>query len=300
MADGKQDSESKRWKRTGDFVTTVDTDSALLQLPDSMEEKIPLDSDHSMMVKFDNKNNRGYTSARDKLRQFERDAVSVVAARFLRERNGPKPSIMIPFERDSAFMGREDIIAKIIEKHEQAAADHHSRVHAANAARFEQAYRDIANKAEIPGHEDPKADILQLVYNWLSDERNGRWLVVLDNADDDENFFRHTRPLESFLAQAPNGRILITSRNGTAARNLVGPHGSIVQVEPMDEEDALALLNTRVPFSEPDKTDAKTLVQALERIPLAITHAAAYIQTRAPTTTISHYLELFRESEANQ
>ncbi|KAH7187188.1 quinon protein alcohol dehydrogenase-like superfamily [Fusarium oxysporum] len=49
-----------------------------------MEEKIPLDSDHSMIVKFDNKNNRGYTSARDKLRQFEQDAPSVAAARFLR------------------------------------------------------------------------------------------------------------------------------------------------------------------------------------------------------------------------
>jgi hypothetical protein len=47
-----------------------------------MEEKIPLDSDHSMIVKFDTKNSRGYTSARDKLRQFEQDAVGVVAARF--------------------------------------------------------------------------------------------------------------------------------------------------------------------------------------------------------------------------
>jgi hypothetical protein len=59
----------------------VETDSALLQLPDSMEEKIPLDSDHSMIVKFDNKTQRGYTSARDKLRQFEQDAPIVVAAR---------------------------------------------------------------------------------------------------------------------------------------------------------------------------------------------------------------------------
>ncbi|KAM6504800.1 hypothetical protein FSOLCH5_015290 [Fusarium solani] len=194
IRDRKIDSESKRWRRTGDFVTAVDTDSALLQLPDSMEEKIPLDSDHSMIVKFDNKNNRGYTSARDKLRQFEQDAPTVVAARFMPAQNRPKPDIMIPFQRDSAFVGREDIIAKILE-HEQAAADDHSRValvglggvgksqiaiehayrvresapqtwvfwvHAANAARFEQAYRDIANKAEIPGREDPKADILQL------------------------------------------------------------------------------------------------------------------------------------------
>ena len=47
-----------------------------------MEEKIPLDSDHSMIVKFDNRNNRGYTSVRDKLKEFEQNAPGVVAARF--------------------------------------------------------------------------------------------------------------------------------------------------------------------------------------------------------------------------
>jgi hypothetical protein len=60
----------------------VDADSALLQLPEHMEEKIPLDADHSMIVKFDGRNDRGYTSARDRLRQFEQDSQKVVAARF--------------------------------------------------------------------------------------------------------------------------------------------------------------------------------------------------------------------------
>jgi hypothetical protein len=78
----KQNSEIGRWGRTGDYFTAVDADSALLQLPDSMEEKIPLDADHTMMVKFDNRNDKGYTSARDKLREFELEATSVVEARF--------------------------------------------------------------------------------------------------------------------------------------------------------------------------------------------------------------------------
>ncbi|OBT59947.1 hypothetical protein VE03_10332 [Pseudogymnoascus sp. 23342-1-I1] len=82
IRDRKVDSESRSWRRTGDFFTAVDSDSALLQLPDSMEDKIPLDADHSMMVKFDDEKNRGYTWARVKLRQFEQDAPRVVAARF--------------------------------------------------------------------------------------------------------------------------------------------------------------------------------------------------------------------------
>ena len=140
--------------------------------------------------------------------------------------------------------------------------------------------------------------------------------MVLDNADDDDVFFsadedgggtaqtseamRQKRPLATFLPQAPHGLILITSRNSTAASNLVGTYDDIVKVEPMEVEDALALLRTRVSISGSDEDDAKALVQALECIPLAITHAASYIKTRAPMTTIASYLQFFRESEANQ
>jgi hypothetical protein len=37
-----------------------------------------------MIVKFDNRNASGYRTALDKLRQFEKDAPKVVAARFSR------------------------------------------------------------------------------------------------------------------------------------------------------------------------------------------------------------------------
>src|SRR5205085_3849922 len=95
------------------------------------------------------------------------------------------------------------------------------------------------------------------------------------------------KPLESFLPQTPNGSILVTSRNSTAAMNLVGVYYNVIRVEPMNEGDALALLKTRVPFDEPFESEAKALVQALECIPLAITHAAAYIRMREPRVTIS-------------
>lgn len=41
-------------------MTAVDSDSAHLQLPDNLENKIPLLADHSMIVKFDNRNAPGY------------------------------------------------------------------------------------------------------------------------------------------------------------------------------------------------------------------------------------------------
>jgi hypothetical protein len=78
----KQDPESRRWKRIGEFITRVEADSALLQLPDHIEDKVPLRADHSTMVKFDSRNAPGYRTALDKLKQFEKDAPAVVAARF--------------------------------------------------------------------------------------------------------------------------------------------------------------------------------------------------------------------------
>lgn len=90
------------------------------------------------------------------------------------------------------------------------------------------------------------------------------------------------------------------SRNTNAATNVIGGHRGVIKVEPMGEEDALQLLHTRVPFSDATRADAKKLVHKLEYIPLAITHAGAYIESRASTTTIATYLDLFRESESNQ
>jgi hypothetical protein len=37
-------------------------------------------------------------------------------------------------------------------------------VHASDPTRFQQGYRDIANKLLLPRQEDPKADVLQLVH----------------------------------------------------------------------------------------------------------------------------------------
>ncbi|KAH7384380.1 kinesin light chain 1 [Phaeosphaeria sp. MPI-PUGE-AT-0046c] len=241
---------------------------------------------------------------------------------------------MVPFARDGLFVGREDILAKIDEL--AAAAPTHARIalaglggvgksqvaieyayrareaqphmvviwiHASDPTRFWQGYRDIADKLMLPGRDDAKADLLPLVHAWLSDRQNGQWLMILDNVDDDGIFFSNDpdgKPLESFLPQAAHGTILITSRNNMAATNLVGGHGDVVEVEPMGEDEAMALLHTRVPFEESSRADARALVHVLEYIPLAIMHAAAYVKTRASTTTISTYLELFRESEANQ
>ena len=57
-------------------------------------------------------------------------------------------------------------------------------VHASNTARFEEGYRKIAERIKIAGWDNREVNILQLVNNWLCDEANGRWFMIIDNADD--------------------------------------------------------------------------------------------------------------------
>ena len=56
-------------------------------------------------------------------------------------------------------------------------------VHASNAARFEQSFREIADRLKIPGRRDLAANIFELMYEWLCDERKGSWVLILDNVD---------------------------------------------------------------------------------------------------------------------
>jgi tetratricopeptide (TPR) repeat protein len=192
-------------------------------------------------------------------------------------------------------------------------------VHASNAVRFEQAYREIAAQVELPGRDDPKTDILRAVHSWLCDESNGRWLMVVDNADDDRVFASASTiddpssavqradpakeaaaPLASFLPQAATGWILVTSRDLVAAVNLVGARHNVVEVDPMGEQDALTLLKSKTRVDESSEGDARALVKTLEGIPLAVTHAAAYIEVNKAMVGIPTYLELFHKSEENQ
>ena len=60
----------------------MDTDPAILQLRDHTEDKVPLDADHSQIVKFNSRNDKGHKSVLEGLKQLQQDAPGVVAARF--------------------------------------------------------------------------------------------------------------------------------------------------------------------------------------------------------------------------
>ncbi|KAF2787748.1 hypothetical protein K505DRAFT_221830, partial [Melanomma pulvis-pyrius CBS 109.77] len=184
-------------------------------------------------------------------------------------------------------------------------------VHASTRERFAEAYRDIADRLELPERHDPKANVLRLVRNWLRDERNGRWKMILDNVDDVHIFFpprqldqddqdSQGEPVESSLAslaaylpQSQNGSILITSRSKDAAARLAGGYHNFKEVFAMDENQGIQLLYNKLQDTPTEEGAAVNLLRTLDYMPLAISQAAAYINRRAHMT-IAGYLSEFR------
>ncbi|KAK7915280.1 hypothetical protein PG985_012983 [Apiospora marii] len=260
--------------------------------------------------------------------------------RYERPETPPYPSAILPFGRDKDFTLRGDILDRIrracdepgsrvalvglggVGRKSQLAIEYAYRVreespdtwifwvHASNAARFGQGFREIADHVKIPGRNDPQCNIFQLVRYWLRGGRNRRWRLILDNVDDasflmkgDENYAGspgQTNPLRlvDYLPACPNGSILITSRTRAAARELV--NGSdIISVEPMSQAQAVALIETKLP-AEQDRNLTEELASALECMPLAIIEATAYISQRRTLWSVQRYLEQFNLSEPSK
>ncbi len=187
-------------------------------------------------------------------------------------------------------------------------------IHANNAARFVQSYRSIATAAKIPGIEDPKVDVLNLVFQWLGSDQSGDWLLILDNADDADVFFglptvpaaqadaasTESPCLSRYLPQTGTGSILITSRDEGTAVRLTGARKQVLRVDVMSEDDTMALLTKRLPEDASDQFAKKKLIVKLDLVPLAITQASAYITVRGPRMTVAKYLQLIRHDEKNQ
>lgn len=183
-------------------------------------------------------------------------------------------------------------------------------IHASSAARFEQSYRDLAERTKIPRRADPDANIFQLVKDWINDKKE-RWILVLDNVDDDDFLYTLSRtnqddnvvdefsgskkPLGAYIPRSDYGSIIMTTRNRRVALRSTAAY-NIIQIGEMKQSAAHALLKSML-GSKTEDEDAIMLLQELGYHPLAITQAASYIRHRSPRLSISQYLEGFRKSE---
>jgi hypothetical protein len=173
-------------------------------------------------------------------------------------------------------------------------------VHASNTERFRQSYALIAQEGRIHGYNDPKIALLPLVKKWLEKSDRGRWLMIIDNADDSRIFFP---PEESdtesdidndsffgqYIPDCSRGSILITTRNKQAGLMLTRGRPQFA-VHAMDSNESEQLLRRQLGTQDLVSDQLLTLASRLEYLPLALAQAAAYIE--ANSITVDRYLQL--------
>ncbi|KAL6918192.1 hypothetical protein ACHAPO_000003 [Fusarium lateritium] len=163
---------------------------------------------------------------------------------------------------------------------------------------IERAYSDIAKKLRLRKSSENE-DVKDLVCQYLSSDEAGKWLLIVDNADDQGLIIGTDKRsgLERYLPHSENGIILMTTRSGHVAGDFA--QSDIIEIKQMDMEEAKILLEKSLIQQQllQDEVAVVELLTYLTFLPLAIKQAASYLnQTKAP---IWKYLSLLRNAEDN-
>ena len=133
-------------------------------------------------------------------------------------------------------------------------------MYVATESRFVEACQKLLQLLHIPGSKDSNVDPCDLLAQWLEDEENGPWLLILDNADDGDLILGNdklqetktdrllaTKPLIDYIPRLLDSsrQLLVTTRNKDVAM-AASNGGSPVQVGPLSPEEALLLLQRKL------------------------------------------------------
>ncbi|KAF2452254.1 TPR repeat protein [Lineolata rhizophorae] len=170
-------------------------------------------------------------------------------------------------------------------------------VPALSAESFEQACADIARELHIPRTAGGEEDVKELVRQHLSSPRAGKWLLVLDNANDPDISFgtRGSNGIVDYLPGSEEGVTIYTTRNLNLAVSLT--RGDVLNLGAMNRQDAADFLEKSLVRKDVlhDMGATKELLDELTCLPLAIAQAAAYLNRNR--LSIAKYLQLLRNTE---
>lgn len=157
---------------------------------------------------------------------------------------------------------------------------------------FEQACSQIVKELQIRPSSDAEA-AMETVHRYLSTGHAGRWLFIVDNADDPSLLFDE---LEEWFPSSKDGVTLLTTRTREVAVSFAGR--DIIELEKMTTEEGSSFLTKIVGEDSYALSGQESLTQLLEELnflPLAISQAAFYICRH--NGTVTRYLELMHKTE---
>ncbi|KAJ5647193.1 hypothetical protein N7490_003565 [Penicillium lividum] len=170
-------------------------------------------------------------------------------------------------------------------------------VSAFSIQRFEKACADIVEELQLAKTknttESPEECSKTLLKRYLSSEKSGKWLLILDNVDDEELVFGdddQSQGVEPFLPTSPQGLILITTRFQEIAIELADRRLVLKGMSP--QEGKILLTHA---LDRKDQDGMEQLLEELTYLPLAIAQAVAFINRNS--TTVTRYIELLKKPE---
>ncbi|WKT54405.1 hypothetical protein QSH57_004989 [Fusarium oxysporum f. sp. vasinfectum] len=172
-------------------------------------------------------------------------------------------------------------------------------VPALSRASFEQACVQIIDACDIPAADNNNA--VESVRQYLSSKRAGKWLLVVDNADDMQTVMGSIgveKGMYRSLPQSDEGRILFTTRYRKVAISVAGRH--ILEVPAMGLDEARSYFKEALiqEMSSSDEQVIDHLLTLLTHLPLAITQAAAYLNENQ--ISLTEYLQLFENTDRDR
>ncbi|KIL83635.1 hypothetical protein FAVG1_13142 [Fusarium avenaceum] len=238
-------------------------------------------------------------------------------------------STQVPFSENDLFVGREDVLMKLqgllFEQGRQKVAlfglggigktqialhlafwvkekkqDYSVFwVPALSRASYEQACVQIIDALGIPTSD--KGDSIQKVRQYLSSKHSGKWLLVVDNADDTQIVMGSASKdsgIYRSLPQSEEGRILFTTRYRKVAVSVAGRN--IIEIPAMSPSEAASYLKEALieEIYSSDEEVTNHLLTLLTHLPLAITQAAAYMNENQISPI--EYLQLFENTDRDR
>ncbi|CUS08031.1 unnamed protein product, partial [Tuber aestivum] len=238
-----------------------------------------------------------------------------------------KPYRIIPYSRNRKFTGREHLIHSVERLWKR---DGHNRialhglggtgktqialeyvyqrasesdcnifwVQGSGVLRFREGFGAIAQRVRIPlaSAETEQEGLLLSIKRWFEGPESGDWILVIDNADNEEDFASNNSRIAKFVPQGPRGTLIFTTRSRQVAFR---QECERIDVGKMEQEEAQALFSKH--FSGWDGLRDKEgevvamILGSVDHLPLAVVGAAAFmVETE---TSPSEYWTIFEEND---
>lgn len=196
-------------------------------------------------------------------------------------------------------------------------------IHGGSGDMLRQSLTEIALRFNLLRQGDTTTQPLEAVRRFLLNEDSGRWLMIVDNADNPHTFLSPSNEsssvsrdpqrsqrvaLGTYIPRCAHGRIVFTTNNKAFGERL-SMQGFVIEIPPLDLDEACELLHKRL-FEDmqlaesppsyrreiPTKMDLERHCGYLDCLPLALSQAASFM--RQQNVTVGEYIQLLDKDES--